>query len=847
MADVPYRLDNGLNTSGDPLRLPPGYLERCEGAIYMPDDPDRLHKHPGRSSVGTLPAAATTANTKGFVHLQYDEADDKFILYANSQLYEITAATSGILAGNWTSVQDQGTPTAYARSGSFLKAIPDGDNGWIMWTGADEERPIIREEGGHAWFLGLAKPVAPTLSAITSTPTVVRPTGRAAAAGSVTAGGSSLTVTQDWDQPTNAYDDDQDTRMFAAFNWTVNGVAAEVFSFTEGGNIPANQELHLFYGGSIKGVMPTQVYFQISYTGDVDGNYSTVHTFALNPRNADHSSAPDDNPYKEHTIIPLSSGTAWTSFKIRVIAHDKTWGTATPVVFEMFTQESTAGNSSTIDAGTYYYAYTEVFEIAGERPRYIESAPSDFVSIVAAGTENGVLLTFSTDVPEANLATDGVTDDPDNGLKHYRKIYRTTKTGTWPDLGYVGNATIGATTWADTFETAGDTLGSPGINVVYEKDIPIEAAGVPPAFRDAVYFRGVIIVVPETDPFKLVWSMPGQPHYFPNPSHELALIPSYKNDELTGVTAVGDSVIVFSRSRVLRIREIKFVDRANYDPQSIEIDTLSPSEGLAGSPLSYTLAHSQKGHEIVAWVSDNGIWMSDGTLVSEGGMGAVKLSVYMNWRKEVDTTALADTRLSYDSVLQMICFEYTDKDGNSQVKYLHTSPHHWVQTGQDQAVPKTSGPHTDFAVKQRTFGQISGEIKHWSLDTSGPNIYNERDGTDRAGSNVLTHIRSGKQYLGGARGEFHAYEGSLMHSDWGPSEACDLEIRTYRDMKGIPQVVHKKGLKLNGERTTDFWVDRAGRSMQVILQHDGNTISDGTKTRAFGPLIFDAESLGEVE
>jgi hypothetical protein len=815
--------------------------------IYMPDDPDRPHKHPGRSEAGVLPAAASAANTKGLVHLQYDNADDKFVLYANSQLYEVTAATSGIGAGDWADIEDQDTPTAYARAGGFLKAIPDGDNGWIMWTGADEERPIIREEDGHSWYLGLAKPIAPTLSDITSTPTVVRPTSSAAAAGSITVGSGSETVTQDWDQPALAYDNDQDTKMFASFNHTVSAVAAEVFTFTEGGNIPANEELHLFYGGSIKGIMPTQLYFQISYAGDVDGNYSTVHTFALNPRNPDHSSAPDDNPYKEHTIIPLTAGTAWTALKIRVVALDKTWGTATPVVFEMFAQESTAGNPSTVDAGTYYYAITEVFEISGDRPRYVESAPSDFVGTTLDGTENGVLLTFSTDVPQANLEADGVTDDPANDLKHYRKIYRTTKTGTWPDLGYIGNATIGATTWADTFETDGETLGSPGLDIVYEKDIPIEAAGIPPAFRDAVYFRGVVIAIPETDPFKLTWSMPGNPHYFPNPSHQLGLIPSTRNDELKGVTAIGDSIIVFSRTMVQRIREIKMVDRANYDVQSIEIDPLSPNEGLAGGPLSYTLAYSQKGHAIVVWVSDNGIWMTDGTLVSEGGMGVVKLSVYMNWRKEVDTTALADTRLSYDSVLQLICFEYTDKSGTTQVKYLHTSPHHWVQTGQDQAVPKTSGPHTQFAVKQRAFGEISGEIKHWSLDTTALKIYNERDGADLAGSPVITHIESGKQYLGGARGEFHAYEGVLLHSDWDPSETCDLEIRTYRDTVKIPQVVHKKGLPLVGEGNEDFWVDRAGQSMQVILRHIGNTISDGTKERAFGPLLFAVSSLGEVE
>lgn len=837
MADIPIRVDNGLNTSGDPLSLAPGFLTKCEGMIYMPDDPSRPFKHPGHTVAAALPAAASTANTKGLAFFQYEGAADQFILYANSQFYEVDAAVSGIGAGDWADVADQAS-TAFVRSGSILKAIPDGDNGWIMWTGNDEERPIIREEGGHSWLLGLNRSPRPTLTASTTDPSasIVRPVSSTRINTEVTINGVTVTPAFEWFDDANAYDDDLDTvcSFFVTGTASPPSYASEEYNFTEGGNIPANQEL-LIVDALLHGAVSANIYVEISYDGGT--TYTTAHTFTV--------VAPETF---QSVSIPLTGGTLWTDFKVRMSGHVSGYGFMWSRFSEIFTQTAAAGGPATIDEGTYYYAVTEVFEVTGgNRPRYIEGAPSDTAKFVAAGTELGIILTFDANQSPANTAADGVKDDPTNNLKHYYKIYRTTKSGIWPDLGYIASVPITATTFTDTFQTSGETLGSPGINVVYEKDIPVEAAGVPPPFRDAVYFRGVVIFIPANDPFRIGWTMPGNPHYHPFPSHDLKLIPSNRNDELKGITAIGDSVLVFSRTMVHRIRELQIVDRANYDAQTFEIDPVSPNEGLAGGALSHTLAYSQKGHAVAIWVSDNGIWMTDGSLVSEGGMGIVKLSVFMDWHREVQVTSLSTSKLFYDSTLQLITFEYTDRDGNAQVRYFHTSPHHWVNTGQDQAVPKTTGDHTQFAATQRASGEISNKIRHFALDNSNLKIYNERDGTDLAGSDIVSHVETGKNYLAGPDKEFQIYDGVLRHSDWGPSESCDLEIHVEDDASGIIQALHLRGLRLNGARDTSFWVNRSGQSARLIFRHVGKTTSDGSLTKAFGPIMLSAESLGDVE
>lgn len=845
MANIALRIDNGLNTSGDPLRLGPGFLRVCEGAIYMPDDPDRPHKHPGRTEAGVLPAAATTANTKGLAFLQYENADDKFVLLANSQFYQVTAATSGILAGDWADVADaQSTPVAFPRTGSYLKAIPDGDNGWIMWTGASE-RAIIREQGGHSWFLGLKRPLPLTVSKITIAPTDTVPDSSSSITTEFSFNGNNITPTKTWQNPSNAFDTDIDT--FALANLVdidpaTTLYATELYEFTDAGTIPANFFLFVTFDtiSSTPAQGLAELTFQVSYNNG--STFTTVHTFTKPVSSFTQHNIPN---LKQVAVIPLTSGGTWVDFQIRVVGSSS--GAITQhKLYEMVAHLDTEGGSATINAGIYNYAYTEVFEVTGgKRPRTIESLPSDVIKITADGTEFGMILTFNTDDAVVNEDTDGVKDDPNNNLKHYRKVYRTTKTGVYPDLGFIGIAPINALTYTDDFAISGETLGSPPLNVVYERDIPVEAAGFPPNFRDAVYFKGVIIIIPEDDPFKIIWSMPGQPHYYPV-SHGAKLIPTNRNDELKGVTAIGDSIIVFSRTMVHRVRILPIVDRPNFSTQTMEIVPLSPNEGLAGGPLSHTLAYSQKGHAIVLWVSDNGIWMTDGSLVSEGGMGIAKLSIFMDWKKEIDISQLSETKLTYDSILQIVIFEYIDNDGATQVKYLHMGPHHWVQTGQDQAVPKTSGPHTQFALKQRVFGEIASKINQWSLDTTNLRIYNERTGTDLSGSPIVTHIESGLNYLQGSENEFHAYEGAFLHSNWGPSETCELEIRTLRDTKGIAQVLHKN-IRLNGERETDFFINRGGQAMQVTVRHEGNTISDGSATRAFGPLTLDVAPLGEVE
>jgi len=318
---------------------------------------------------------------------------------------------------------------------------------------------------------------------------------------------------------------------------------------------------------------------------------------------------------------------------------------------------------------------------------------------------------------------------------------------------------------------------------------------------------------------------------------------------VVGVQALGDIILIYLRTRVLRIRNLPFADRPGFDIGSTEIDILAPNAGLAGSPKSHTVFESQRGHAVAAWVGDSGIWMSDGSKRDERGMGAVKLTQNLKWNQMVDTTRLDETILSFDPVTQLLYFDYYDRDGNARTLIGSTAPDHWIPLGDNQhPVPKWSGPHVLGRVVDRTIGELSDTLRQWSLRTDTLVLYNERTGTDDNGSDIISFLETGWVYAGGPRREFHVYTGALYHSDWGAGAVIDLELITRRDNTGIEQHKHKKGLSLRGERVTSFnHLSRAGQSLKVKLTHKGKTSSLVSPTRAIGPAVFDGHMMGEVE
>jgi hypothetical protein len=543
----------------------------------------------------------------------------------------------------------------------------------------------------------------------------------------------------------------------------------------------------------------------------------------------------------------INSGVTWSQIRVRIIvSFFPVVSQAAFNVYEISAKAQDQGRTTAIAAGTYYYAQTEVYEVtlASGATIAIESAPSQAIGVAADGaTSFGNILTLPGSAT-VNLLTDGYKHDPTNSRTLYRRIYRSTSTGVWPDLGYVGTAAIDQTNFVDDFIRVSETtLGTPSINVVYAGVAALNAASPAPPFRDATAYRGAIVCIPSADPYRIQWSLPGFPDYWPLPAHDLATLPTARNDQLVGVSSVGEYLIIFTRTRLLRMRDLPFVDRPNFDPALIQVDILSPNEGLAGEVFGYCTFQSQKGFSALAWVSASGIWMTDGSLPNEGGLGIVKLTTNLNWRKLVDPAQLTSARLTYDPILQAIFFDYYDTAGKFKTLMLHTAPTHWVQSEQDHSVTKVSGPHT-VAKLQRIIGDFQNELHHWSIDTVTLTLQNERIGNGDTGQSILSVMETGWQQPAGPQEEYLCDLGSLYHSDWGPSETCDLDLLARRDDTGVIQELRKSGIPLAGNAVSNFYINRASKSFRVRLTHQGLTTSNGQiPIKALGPVGIDGEVM----
>lgn len=514
-------------------------------------------------------------------------------------------------------------------------------------------------------------------------------------------------------------------------------------------------------------------------------------------------------------------------------------------IYDVKVQRDDAAGAGNIPQGTYWYTHTEVLTktLSDETSIITESAPSTPVSIVVdADTYNGVKFNIPA---RKNIEEYGVANDDDVGQVVTYNVYRTTKSGAYPDLGDIGSkiapADVTSTTlYVDSFSTSGAILGTPTINTVTSGSDTVNAAGEAPPIRDATLYRGSLVVIPANSPYELAWSMPGAADSFPNPSQRLKLLPSERNDELMGVLALNDVLVVFMQTRTVRLRELPFAGQSDYNLTRIERDVLSPNEGLAGTPMAYTTFEIEDGRSMAAWISHNGIWMTDGSLVTERGMGCVKITRYMDWNNTVSLPKLNTARLFYDPILQALMFDFVDTDGNQKIVCFHTAALHWLPTGKDQTVPKWTGPHpTAYNGYGRTLVERNGQLRHYFAQDG--DVYRMANGTQAGGADIISYAETGFVYPSGPDGIFHVYDGTLEHTSWAREDQCTVEVTVRNDESG--DVMHEtiSDLPLGGARQSNFWINMAGQAMKLALRHDGKTTSLTTPIRAFKTLQADGE------
>ena len=362
---------------------------------------------------------------------------------------------------------------------------------------------------------------------------------------------------------------------------------------------------------------------------------------------------------KQSYSYSVPSGTSFASIRVKITGIVRKIFNVAAVDVAVYDIKIEAGEAAYAQEGEYRYAVAEVFRYTDPDGRIfdMESEPSSTISAdVAASTANSTVLTLPA--TPANTSAHGLTAT--TNYQRFYRIYRSTSTGGWPDLGYIASAHISGGTYVDNFALDGSTLGSPPLPLVFLGLAAYPACVKPPNFKDACLFRGSIVAIPADDPTKIIWSVPGRPYAFPAP-YSLKVMPDNRNDELIGVATVNDALVLFGKNRVLRLLNLPFTANPNYEENRVSVDTISLTEGIQ-HPLNYCLAYLEDGTHIIAFVSRNGIYATDGSVAGEGGQGLKKLTPHIDWDGMVEPTRLARARLFYDPNTQIIHFDYDPKD-----------------------------------------------------------------------------------------------------------------------------------------------------------------------------------------
>jgi hypothetical protein len=825
----------GIDNAHDDLRMPEGYFRIIRGAYLRPDDPDRIWKAPGRTLAGTFPGALSVA---GMDFLQQDSGDT-FALWVNGKVYSAPAGILGV--DTWTPASDRTDPDPipFPQVGTMPKAIHDGTGRWILWSGDPSEVPLLREVDGSFRTIGVDKPGKLTGITTIDTPgTDIIPDAVAAVA-----------TYDTWDNPTNSYDSDTNTAATKLYETVPSSFGVSgVWSFTDGGTIPVGSTIQVVIatsslppwgvdppggGGDANDQDPLDTAMLVELSEDAGATWIPIFT--------KHS------PIARQTVTGnLTFGLNWTDIQIR-ITGEYISGIGR-IEFQVYEVYASSGSGTAIMGGVYHYCSTEVYvDPAG---RTIESGISDDFEIevlpltgeVSVPPVYGLILDLP--VGTSNPITKGFDQS-----RLSRRIYRTTKTGAPPDYGRVSSAAITDTTFVDIFTEDGDTLpGLPPESLAAVGDLTVSLSEPVPAIRDAALYRGSVVIIPANLEATIYWSVPGVPDYFPLYTQSLASLPSERNDTLKAICTINNALLLFFRTRVLRIMDLPMIADQTFDIRIADQDILSPSEGLAGGIKSYCSFNAESGRALVAWVSDSGIWMTDGSLNFERGLGCVKLSPKIDWSRTVDTSRLGETTLTFDPVEQIMWFLYWDPAGLRQALAFHLSKIHW-----SEEAPKVTGPH-DLPLQGHLTGEFSTALRLWGWESIYDpdlvvytvNLYNERTGsvdeahwTDPAGQ-IETYLESGWNYPQGPYGEWQIYKGALYHNNWGPNHMVDIRMEFREDSRGIVQSL-RKGISLLGSRISSFWLSRSGRSLRVTLRHLGH--AEG----ALGPLVFEGESLGPTE
>lgn len=708
-------VDGGLNNTKDRSLMRPGELSRCRNCYYRPHDP-ALYKHAGRVKYNT--DAAATGTMIGLSYIEFDNEIQKLVRYRSS------SATVGKLAMTTLAPPGEtGTFTEYSQDigvGPYLDPVYSSKRhllltGAATGSGALVGPNLVTFPSGSARRHGLAPVVSPPVVAlvagswpntteyplgwyffITTEATAEDDAadyylessweGTTMAAINVTSAGNSVQVTFPALVNTGTYTDTglliQTRRVYMA------GPIGETDPVQTGQ--PPSPPLSMF-----RLVAEVPVAQLSTVVGATSLAGAAVPTVASGSFVSPDSAKLDDGVGATatatgqtlllHTFGLPATGTI-TGFRVEV----KMRYVGVPVSVAI-APDITVGLSKDSGATVYGTAKT------------IKAQSNYFVTYDRGGGGGDLWGGASWVVGDVTPATFGV------------RIVTSFPSGLTPQLEI-------DVVRVQVFTTAGVTDFVLGQDFPYVT-IPIGGGtaviypshGQPPVGSTADTFEGCVVMNDVALPGDVVWSLPGQPEYFPYP-YRMRIDPKHR-DKITCVRTLGDLVLVWMKRQLWRVHKLPREEDSFFDTTRIK-EQVCADRGAVNPNAVCTI--NPPGQPVIAiFVALNGIHYTNGHAVDT-------IISAIDWNGMVDVAKLNVCSLVNYPKYSVLAFNYVPLGDAGSTPTKRLLIHYHPSQRDEEGKMKVTGPIDLTSVDQDLayFGDTAALV---SLATNG-NVYVEDRG-----------------------------------------------------------------------------------------------------------------------
>ncbi len=720
----PIPLMGGHNSKVDEGFVGVNQLVATQGVEYKDGDPEIIHKIPGRSIFGTV---ASVGKVQGLVLATYDDGTTFLLAVGGQQLYYADASNG--TTGTFTVT----VPTSGTRNPGTTKMTgAHFNNRWFIATGEDSN--LVVEADAAVVDHGMYAPNSGNITITTVAVGVqnnylpVLTTSHTVPGGSwyATSVASGAQTSDDFAaQPhtgivMTGQSQTASIQYEATITNTWSGRLIEVqYNFGDDNNQwfgkqpgdnsdPADTE------------RPWEATLDISYSTNSGSSFVT-HEANVFTRNLNGI---------QTTHIEIADGTATEDIRVKFEVAVTSLTGLLNLTFKLYAVRLTDGSGTvafTNEDGAMWYAITE-----WDEKREWESALSDPAII-----NQGVAAFGSVQV---SLPASART----NNATHY-KIYRTSNQNTSfikSEMGYVGQAKVGATTFRDTFfrwlpsEIPTDPsyewliLDEFGEESLYEINTP------PPPLEFIGNFKGAMFGLKNRTYYQ---SLAGRPNQWPK-LFTIERMPFKEHSPLKAGLQIGEVLWIGTEAGVI-ILDHPIETRSG----SLRLPAPRRLEGAPGCTGAYAATPlSFGGESLVAWISNHGIIISNMATFD-------RITEDIDWEGTVTEASLSSAVLFWREKKQQLVMLYdsTGNGDNDSFMLIHMGSGQKAPTQRPLITLGHPGKFTYW-----TGGRIGGVWKEFTCDVGDNQVYLEGGSATKdfslsynGSGDIPADIKTGRQYF----------------------------------------------------------------------------------------------------